>query len=323
VARLFLLELIGFILVGPKFSVRALPVDIKEFENQLINEFFVVYDNVSKVPVEIRDRFCQAVTGVEIIRRVLFTDKREMREMSKATISLSAIDPPLPELEHANRTITVNFGERPEGTFIAKEELLRVVARNRDDIILNLLHRMTNVLAALHTQHEYVPKVNVRLASIATFILRIARSEGWEDQAKKLLDAWSAEQTGYSMVEDDVSTAITRWMGHKGWVAGVELTATMLNEQLCGAMGCGKGKDRANRQDLNWRGNHLVLAKIISRNLKVYVSRFGLERQKSTLSNSRGNYTYKFNPSPELLAEIKKEAEYERENLPRDPELPF
>jgi hypothetical protein len=190
-----------------------------------------VYDNVTKVPPDIKDRFCQAVTGVEIVRRVLFTDKREMRETSKATISLSAIEPPLPELEHANRTITINFTERPEGSFVDKKELFRVVLRNRDDIIVNLLHRVSDVLWALRTQQDYVPKVSVRLASIATFILRIARSGGWEDRAKKLLDAWAAEQTGYSMTEDDISTAITRWMGDEKWVPGVQLTATMLNEQ--------------------------------------------------------------------------------------------
>ena len=319
----FMLELVRFTLVGPNFSPRPLPVDIREFENQLINEYFIAYDNVCKVPADIRDRFCQAVTGVEIVRRVLFTDKREMREKSKATITLSGIEPPLPELEHANRTVTINFGERAEGSFVAKEELLKVVARNRDDIILNLIRRMVLALVALYAQRDYVPKVGVRLASIGTFILRIARHEGWEAKASELLDAWAAEQTGYSMVEDDVSTAIVRWMGQYGWLPNVELTATMLNEQLCAAMGCAKGKDRANRQDLNWRGSHLVLAKIISRNLKVYVSRFGLERMKSTLSTSRGNYTYKFNPSSELLAKLKAEAKYERDNLPQEPAIPF
>lgn len=323
--KTFLLELIGFVLCGPKFSPRSLPTDITEFEIQVINSAFLVYDNVSKISADIRDRFCASVTGLEIVRRVLFTDKREMREMSKATISLSAIEAPLPELEHQNRTITINFGEREAGSFIAKEELLRVVAQNRDDIILNLMRRMTLALEALYEQRDFVPKVGVRLASIGTFILRIARHEGWEEKGTELLTAWLAEQTGYSMVEDDVSTAMTRWIGSANWVPGVELTASMLNDKLCDAMGFGEKKYIANRKDLSWRGNHLMLAKTIARNLKVYVQRFGLERAKSTLSNSRGNHTYKFNPSIELLDGIKSEAKYERDNTPRDPDgnLPF
>ena len=219
-------------------------------------------------------------------------------------------------MEVANRTITINFGERVEGTFIAKEELFRVVAANRDDIILNLLHRMTLILGALDKEHTYIPKVNVRLASIATFVLRVARHEGWENDAKKLLSQWGAEQTGYSMTEDDISTALTRWMGRYGWQGNHELSATTLNEQLCAAMGCMRKENKTNRQDLSWYGKHLKLANTIASNLKVYHERFGLVRSKSTLRNSRGGWTYKFNPKADLLKAIQDDATYERGQLP-------
>src|SRR5579871_531321 len=303
--KTFLLELLGHLLMGSNFSVRPMPVDLKEFENQLINEYFIVYDNISKVPLEIRDRFCQAVTGVEIVRRVLFTTSEEARYVSRSTIALSAITPPLPELEHQNRTITINFAERQEQGFIAKEELFKRVDRNRDDIIINLLRRMVLVLEALKAQSDYVPKVNVRLASVATFILRVSRNEGWEAEAEKLLAAWADDQTGYAIQEDDISTALTRWMARDSWKPNVELTATMLNARLLAEM-------TERPENLNWRGNHLALSKIISRNLKVYASRFGLERGPSTLRTSRGNHTYRFNPSSELLAEIREAASYER-----------
>jgi hypothetical protein len=78
-----------------------------------------------------------------------------------------------------------------------------------------------------------------------------------------------------------------------------------------------KGRHHAERKDLSWHGNPLVLAKIISRNLKVYVSRFGLERGQSTLRTSRGGHSYRFTPGVELLKDIKKEAEYERQNMPQ------
>lgn len=308
--KTFFLELFGHLLLGPTFMVRPMPEDIREFENQIINEYFAVYDNVSKVPSAIKDRFCQAVTGIEVVRRELFTTAGEARYKSKATIAVSAITPPLAELEHQNRTVTINFQERTESTFVAKEELFKVVDENRDEIMIDLLRRMTLVLEALEAQKDYVPKVNVRLASIAQFILRIAKHEGWEDNAQKLLDAWSGEQTGYAIQEDDISTAMTRYVGGSTFKPNVEMTATMLNEHLCHAIG---GVTRVN---LSWEGNALKLANRISRNLKVYASRFGLERQDCTLRNSRGGYSYRFNPQPALLASVKAEAKYERENLP-------
>jgi hypothetical protein len=320
--KTFLLKLIGRTLVGPDFSPRALPKDIRELENAIINSFFIAFDNVSTVPQDIKDRLAQAVTGIEVVRRVLFTDKRELREKSKATISLSAIRPPLPELEHGNRSITINFEARPEGTFIAEEELFRVLEEKRDNIILNLLHRMILVLEALHAQKDYVPKVNIRLASIATFILRIARHEKWEDRAKKLLADWSSEQTSSSMLDDQVSIAMTRWIAGSDWVPNVELSASTLNEQLCAAMGFGDPKLLANRKDLSWHGQYLLLNNVIIANLKVYEKSFGMKRGKSTLRNSRGGHSYRFNPTAELLAEIRSQAKFERDSLPQV-ELPY
>ena len=176
--------------------------------------------------------------------------------------------------------------------------------------------RLKYRVTELDKEHKYIPKVNVRLASIATFILRVARHEGWEDDAKKLLSAWEAEQTSYSMTEDDISTALTRWIGRYGWQGNQELSATTLNEQLCAAMGCMRKENRTNRQDLSWYGKHLKLANTIASNLKVYQERFGLVRSKSTLRNSRGNHSYTFNPNAKLLQEIKDDATYERGQLP-------
>jgi hypothetical protein len=314
--KTFFLELFGHLLLGPTFMVRPMPEDIREFENQIINEYFAVYDNVSHVPPKIKDRFCQAVTGIEVVRRELFTTASEARYRSKATLAVSAITPPLPELEHQNRTVTINFQERTESTFVAKEELFKVVDQNRDDIMIDLLRRMTLILEALEAEKNYVPKVSVRLASIAQFILRIARHENWEPYAQKLLEAWSGEQTSYAIEEDDVSTAMMRYVGGTTFKAGIELSATMLNKHLCFAMGRGTG------QGLSWEGNYLKLAKRISHNFRVYASRFGLGRGDSTLRNTRGGNTYKFTPSPELLAQIKAEATYELENTPQE-ETPY
>jgi hypothetical protein len=319
--KTFFLDYVGHLVVGSTFTVRPLPNDVREFENQVINEYFIAYDNISSIPRDIKDRFCQAVTGLDVVRRELFTTAQEARYQSKATISLSAIYPPLPEVEHQNRTITINFNER-EGNFVAKNELFAILDRNRDDIILNLLRRMTLVLEALWAQRNYVPKVNIRLSSVATFILRIARHEGWETEAQQLLDAWAADQS-LPVEEDDVMTAITRWMSRDGWeqYQNQEMTATMLNDRLVDAMHMLDDDSRLWVSNLSWRGNHLVLAKIIARNLKIYASSFGLDRPKSTLRGSRGNHTYRFNPKPELLAQIRATAAYERSMQP--PKQPF
>jgi hypothetical protein len=311
--KTFFAVLMGLVLLGENFKSQPLPSDPKEFENQVINSYYLVYDNVTRVPRDIRDRICQSVTGMDVVRRILYTDRQEMRVPAKATIALSAITPPLPELEHQNRSITINFKERPEGTYVSEIELRKQVIAGRDDIVINLLRRMTLVIGALYAQRDYVPKVNVRLASVATFILRIARHEGWEEEALRLLDAWSGDQLAESLDEDDVSIAIARWMSREAWIPGQWMTATTLNEILTNAMVGNADEDRLLKQmrlkNLSWEASHLILVKKLSANFKVYVARFGLKRGPSKFRNSRGTSVYSFEPTAQQRAEARELAQ--------------
>jgi hypothetical protein len=300
--KTFFAIVIGLILLGKDFKSRPFPSDPKELCNQSINTFYAVFDNVTSIPRDMRDLLCQLVTGMDVVRRILYTDRAELKVPSILTPAISSIESPLPELEYTNRAITVNFEQRAERTFISEVELRNAILRNRDDIVRNLLYRMSLVLEALEAQRDYVPKVSVRLASVATFILRIARHEGWEDSAKGLLDAWAGEQTSDALIEDDVSTAIGRWMSDKDWKSGEWLSATGLHDALVDALI--SGRDEAVKHSvihsLSWK-NPTELGKKLGANLKVYQERFGIERKKQ---RNGGNY-YVFEPNSAQRATAK------------------
>jgi len=160
---------------------------------------------------------------------------------------------------------------------------------------------MVLVIEALEAQRDYVPKVNVRLASIATFILRVARHEKWEKDAWKLLAAWGEEQT--RVQEDDISTALRWWITVERWkAAGIEFTATALYQALCEVM----LKHHIKADDLDWKGSADSLGKRIAANMKIYVKHFGLERVESKARNTRGGWSYRFKPTAEQLDVLRK-----------------
>jgi hypothetical protein len=329
--KTFFAVIFGLILSGPNFKAQSLPTEPREYDNQVINAYYLVYDNVGFVSRAIRDRICQSVTGMDVVRRILYSDKEELRVPSKATIAISAIVSPLGELEHSNRSITTNFTERPKGTYISEKELRKQIQANRDAIILNLLRRMVLVIKALEAERDFIPKVNNRLASVATFILRIAKHEGWEEEASKLLDVWASDQISESLADDDVSEAIAKWMRSGFYSRGEWLTATRLNEELIAVLihgdSCddskakGKAADKAKAKqedpislewrrqaealrmhlvkNLSWESNVLKLAKKINANFAIYAARFGLKKRKSQFRNSRGTWAYCFEPSRE------------------------
>jgi hypothetical protein len=327
--KTFFAVLLGIVLLGPNFEARPMPSSDHEYENQAINEHYVVYDNVGQIKREVAERICQSVTGFQVVRRELFTTAGEFRASARATNALSAINPALTELEHKNRAVTIRFKERKAGTYVSETALRASVLANRDDIVLNLLRRLVWIVEALEAQRDYTPGVNIRLASVATFILRVARHEGWESDAWDLLTAWESEQVNESLSDDDLCTAIARFLiGSETW-RGNWYTGTNLNEDLVlatvGAPQEDEGQDvRDMRQmrlrNLSWQGNMFVLVKKLGANFKVYVSRFGLRREKNVFRNSRGNWAYRFDPSREQLdacRELAAGVKKEQEEMPR------
>jgi len=310
--KTFFGELIGLLLIGSKFSCRALPDDTASYENQAINEHFCVYDNVGKISPKVADRICQSVTGFEVVRRELFTTAGEFRAKARATNAIAAINSPLMELEHKNRALTIQFNKRSKGN-IVDVELRDAIARSRDNIMLNLLRRAVWIVEALGAERAYVPYVNVRLAGVGTFLLRVARHEGWEAEAKELLKTWEAEQIGGALSggDDDISTAISRYLVQSESWRGKSLSPAMLNDELQFAMigrptddeGAAAREIRNLRlRQLSWRGDAKVLGRRLGANLKVYEERFGLKRLASRFKNTRGGWMYEFRPTSEQLA---------------------
>jgi hypothetical protein len=309
--KTFFGQLIGLILIGPQFSCRALPDDTAAYENQVINEHFVVFDNVGRISAKVADRICQSVTGFEVVRRELFTTAGEFRAKARATNAIAAINSPLTELEHKNRALTVHFNKRTKGN-LPDAELRSAIARNRDDIVLNLLRRAVWIIEALEEQRDYTPYVNVRLAGVGTFLLRVARHEGWEDEAKALLDAWESEQIGGALSggDDDISLAISRYLvANESW-RGKFLSPGMLNDELVFALiGRPTNDDQSGDREirnlrlrqLSWHGSTNSLGRKIGANLRVYADRFGLRRLASTFRNTRGGWMYEFNPTSAQL----------------------
>jgi hypothetical protein len=309
--KTFFAELLGLILIGPQFLCRPLQDDTLAYENQAINEHYIVYDNVSKISPKVADRICQSVTGFEVVRRELFTTAGEFRAKARATNAIAGINSVLTELEHKNRALTIHFNKRTKGN-IVDVELRAAIARNRDDIILNFLRRAVWIVEALEAQKDYVPYVNVRLAGVGTFLLRVARHEGWEDEAKELLEAWESEQIGGALSggDDDISTAMSSFLASDDLWKGKYLSPGTLNDELQFAV-IGRPDDddgpavREMRQmrlkQLSWHGNTKALGRRIGANLRVYAERFGLHRVPSDFRNTRGGWMYKFDPTPEQL----------------------
>jgi hypothetical protein len=150
----------------------------------VINNDFLAYDNTSGIPKGIRSLICQTVTGFRITRRELYTTMGQVRRKSTATLALAGITKMLNEAETSNRSIDIHIKERQDNT--DEQDLHDNIDRDRPELMGELLVRIQMVLKALHAEIDYKPKTKLRLAGFAGIILRVARYEGWEAEAKSL-----------------------------------------------------------------------------------------------------------------------------------------
>ncbi len=290
--KTFFLKKIGRILVGDLFDVQPMPSDLKEFENVLVNNDFVVYDNVRNVKNDVRTLICQAVTGCQIERRELFTTMGRIKMPSKASLAMSAIDPILGESEQANRSITIKLNDRGATN---REELsmLAELDSKRNELIAELLVRTQMVLQALNAESGWVPTTENRLAGVATFILRVAKHEGWLDDAENLLATWNSDQMDATLDEDDsLNPSIAMWITEPEWTP-ITLSAKELLGQL---------NVVALKYGFETLPNPRSLSVAMSRSLKAYQVRFGL---KIGENKHTGGSTFEFAPSDALLAGLR------------------
>jgi hypothetical protein len=293
--KTFFLEMIGRLVLGPKFKPVTSPSDKAAFENLLVNNPYVAIDNPGRLDPDIRDTICAAATGLVIKKRELYTNTGEITLSAQATVAIASITSVLRETEHANRSIVTTFKKR-EGYKIGNE-ILRALDDQRDTIMSEIIHRIHMILIALDAQKEYTPTVPTRLSDVATYLLRVARHEGWEEIAEALLDAWINEQLSSAMADDDIGQLIVNILRQSHfaprWMSAEKFRAALLGAAALAQTPTG-----------SWsRKEAKALSTILQKNLAAYAFRYGLESVKD---EHTGNQRYKLNPAPKLLERIRK-----------------
>ncbi len=287
-----MLEIIGRTLFGQEFRVERLAEDVKEFENALINNDFLAIDNTTGIPKRIRALICQTVTGFQVTRRELYTTMGQVKRPSTATLAVAGITKVLNETETSNRSIDIHIKERPPENNVSEQDLHNDIDAGRADLMGELLFRVQMVLKALHAEREYTPKTSLRLAGFASILLRVARHEGWEEEAKDLIATWHEEQIEAALEGEDVAQILVLWMSRPEWKP-VTLSTEQLNHEMCAVAAANS------MGETSWEGKPQWLGIRLQRSISSYRRRFGLQivSDKHTKSNR-----YRFAPTEEQLS---------------------
>jgi hypothetical protein len=125
----------------------------------------------------------------------------------------------------------------------------------------------------------------------------VARHEGWEAEAKDLIDTWHEEQMEAALEGEDVAQALSIWMSQPGWKPTTK-TAEELNHELV-IIAYSKSMG-----ETSWSGKAQYLGMRLQRSVSSYRRRFGLEIVRN--SHTKINL-YRFAPTEEQLVLLRNE----------------
>jgi hypothetical protein len=233
--KTFLLRALGKLLQGDSFEVSSATEDLKEIENQLVNNAFVVFDDLKILPPNIRAMFRRAVTGGQMQRRELYSTNRQVTMPYIATVSFSSSEQPFHDEEDVNRQISFTIAARPAGEFVDERALIDNLLKKRPWFLSHMVCRIQTVLQALHAEKGNVVQVPMRLAGTATLLVKLMRScnpLAGEDEARTLLASWKLDQEQAVFANDDLAEALSSWMKGDDFTAGEDLTASEILKKL-------------------------------------------------------------------------------------------
>jgi hypothetical protein len=293
-AKTLFLRLLGRLIYGRRFEVTGMDTDEKEVENIVVNNAFVVFDDVKRTSNSaILGIIRRACTGGTCIRRELYSNFKQVSEPYRAAVALSCSDEPFNSTdEMSNRSLIIRAKARED--YLDEKEFLQRIDANRNQLMAEMMVRLQGVIAAVKTQSEYKPVVQHRMASFATFLLRVSRNSDWEPAAKAVLESWKEEQEGSSL-DESIVTAMTKFISSPTWERNRRYSASELYKELS------KVSFTSNPW---WLGKEAALIRALHSASRAYLNRFGFHSERRTSGHRPPSFW--FEPSDEVLKDIQR-----------------
>jgi len=123
--------------------------DEKEVENIVVNNAFVVFDDVKRTSNSaILGIIRRACTGGTCIRRELYSNFKQVSEPYRAVVSLTCSEEPFANSdEMSNRSLILEAEQRED--YLDEKDFIQRIDSNRDQLMAEMIVRLQGVIAAV------------------------------------------------------------------------------------------------------------------------------------------------------------------------------
>lgn len=260
-----LMQNLGRMLWGGKFSVYGLPENDRDFINLLINNLFVVLDNVdeAKLPKYFLDTITSMTTAGAVSYRPLYRDPTagNIKIMPECWIGISSRTPFFNRADVANRSVIMTL-KKPEGmqydAYGFEQEIINSFHNNWYYILGELQAVVQNL-----SKHRKNIALNYRMVEFANFAIRTCADQNEMDEMQSILENSVNAQVEFAAQDNPLIKAMCD-LAEKSilWGSGKQYNMDELSEALYS----GYGIQYRNAHSLGWA------IRAIEETLKAYIS---------------------------------------------------
>jgi hypothetical protein len=190
-----------------------------------------VFDNVDEQVSWLPDHLAQLATGVAIRRRRYYTTNEPAEYKPLCFVALTSRTPRFLERRDdvLDRTLLLQTERR--AAFSSEGALLRQVVKERNALWTELLHDLNRIVEQFPSQDDRPDSSGFRMADFAAFARHVARVEGDEHKADRILAKLESRRTGALLAEEPVKVCLERWLeqerNHGSRVSSAELQTAL------------------------------------------------------------------------------------------------
>ena len=200
------------LLFGASGEVTSLERDKQDgFVAAVCSQPVVTFDNVDEHVGWLAGNLAQIATGISFKRRELYTTNTQVEYKPQCFIALNSRTPKFIEgRDDVLDRMLVLEAERFHG-FRGEAEILEQIAEHRNSLWTVLL-RGLNKLLSVTPPNEFRTRANFRMADFAGFAMAVARADGSESKATRILSCLEGRRSKMLLDDEPISLCLEKWL---------------------------------------------------------------------------------------------------------------
>jgi hypothetical protein len=221
----------GKILFGPAFLPSHLPEDLRDFQVALLENYYIVLDNVdSIVRSPVTDALCRAATGERIAKRKLYTDSDELKARPRVFLVITSRDPRFKRDDLVDRLII--FNTKKVANPRSRSFLFKQILDARPALWQEILVNLNSIVQLLRERRDWNPPGIFRIADWELWAKKV-HDEAGQAYLTLLLERMNKEKARFGL-EDDPLFILLRQLCFDQGVKIEALTGGQLYDRLAG-----------------------------------------------------------------------------------------